>query len=373
MNISKYTKKDDYYLNLYKNKKGGLKNIGATCYINTLIQCLASSHSFLRFILSDTYENRLEKDTNKNTDKNANKNINLITELKSILNSISIDGNSLIPIRFLKTLKLKFDFIDINQQNDLHEILLLIINKLNEEIKVPEAIKYFNSNILKRNIKDDDTEYNKIKNKSYQMWYELHKKEYSELVELFYGQYISQIICGNCSHIHHNHESYNALNLELPSKQNQDKMISVYDCIKNHTSTEIIKKNEWKCDVCDVKEKSEKIIKYWNFPPNLIICLKRFYFNEDLGRMTKNNLEVDIPFELDLKDYALSNDSHTKYKLNSIGLHFGNIYGGHYSAVIRKNVDNDDEWLMIDDLNINTIKKKDLKAGQWGYVLFYSI
>jgi hypothetical protein len=28
---------------------------------------------------------------------------------------------------------------------------------------------------------------------------------------------------------------------------------------------------------------------------------------------------------------------------------------------------------MIDDLSINTIKKKDLKVGQLGYVLFYSI
>ena len=45
--------------------------------------------------------------------------------------------------------------------------------------------------------------------------------------------------------------------------------------------------------------------------------------------------------------------------------------GGTYTN--QQNVDNDDEWLMIDDLNINTIKKKDLKAGQWGYVLFYSI
>ena len=60
-----------------------------------------------------------------------------------------VEGNSLIPIRFLKTLKLKFDYIDINQQNDLHEILLLILNKLNEEIKVSNPIKYFNIDILR--------------------------------------------------------------------------------------------------------------------------------------------------------------------------------------------------------------------------------
>lgn len=367
MNISRYLKKDDKYLELYKTKKGGLKNIGATCYINTLIQCLASSPYFIRFILSNDFKDRLEN--NKNNEDNK---IYLINELKDIINSLCIQGNSLIPIRFLKTLKLKFDFIDINQQNDLHEILLLILNKLNEEIKVSNPEKYFNSKLITMKINENINDYTKMQLLCYKKWYELHKNEYSELTELFYGQSISQIICGNCSHIHHNHESYNALNLELPTKVNE-KQTTLYDCINMHTTTETIEKGEWKCDKCNEKEESQKIIKYWNFPSNLIICLKRFYYDEKIGRMTKNNLNIDIPFELDLKDYPLFNNSNTKYKLNAIGLHLGNIYGGHYAAVVRKNPDSDEEWLMIDDLSINTIKKKDLNAGHLGYVLFYSI
>ena len=185
MDISQFIVSNNY-------QKGGLKNLGATCYINTLIQCLCSCSYFVNFILSDVYENRLN-----------NENMNLITELKSIISNLS-DGNSLIPIRFLKVLKLKFDFIDINEQNDLHEILLLILNKMNEEIKVKDPIEYFDSNILRGTINDNNTDYTKIRNKCYQMWYEMHKKEYSELVELFYGQSISQIICGHCNYIHHN-------------------------------------------------------------------------------------------------------------------------------------------------------------------------
>ena len=303
--------------------------------------------------------------------------------MKSIFKSISIDGNSLIPIRFLKTLKLKFDFIDINQQNDLHEILLLIINKLNEEIKVSGSLQFYNSYKLESDISDIENDYTKIETKCYKKWYELHKKEYSEIVELFYGQSISQIVCGNCLHIHHNHESFNILNLELPQHNLNDSdngddssnSINIYDCLKIHTTKELINNDndDWKCDKCNEKKTSEKIIKYWNFPPNLIICLKRFYFDKHLGIMSKNNTYIDIPFELDLKDHTLSNDSHTKYKLMSIGLHFGDIYSGHYSAVVRKNPNNDNDWLMIDDLSINTIKQKDLKAGNLAYVLFYSI
>ena len=357
MDISEFLLNSNY-------KNGGLKNIGATCYINTLIQCLCSCSYFVNFILSEKYLDRIQND-----------NVYFIKELKSIVNSLLVDGNSLIPVRFLKTLKLKFDFIDINQQNDLHEILLLILNKMNEEIKISDTLKYFDTNILRRSINNSDTEYKKLDDKCYKMWYELHKKEYSELVELFYGHSISQIVCGNCNFIHHNNEFFNILDLEIPEKDPKIP-IDIYDCIEKHTSIEFLNYNidddKWKCDVCNESKKSGKVIKHWKFPPILIICLKRFYFDKNLNRMTKNNTYIDIPFELDLKDYTMSNKSKTKYKLESVGLHFGNIYGGHYSSVVRKDKNTDDKWLLIDDLTINKINKKDINLNS-AYMLFYSL
>tara|TARA_B110000261_G_scaffold60078_1_gene70667 strand:+ start:150 stop:1223 length:1074 start_codon:yes stop_codon:yes gene_type:complete len=357
MDISEFLLNSNY-------KNGGLKNIGATCYINTLIQCLCSCSYFVNFILSEKYLDRIQND-----------NVYFIKELKSIVNSLLVDGNSLIPVRFLKTLKLKFDFIDINQQNDLHEILLLILNKMNEEIKISDTLKYFDTNILRRSINNSDTEYKKLDDKCYKMWYELHKKEYSELVELFYGHSISQIVCGNCNFIHHNNEFFNILDLEIPEKDPKIP-IDIYDCIEKHTSIEFLNYNidddKWKCDVCNESKKSGKVIKHWKFPPILIICLKRFYFDKNLNRMTKNNTYIDIPFELDLKDYTMSNKSKTKYKLQSVGLHFGNIYGGHYSSVVRKDKNTDDKWLLIDDLTINKINKKDINLNS-AYMLFYSL
>ena len=356
MDVSVYCKHTKY-------KKSGLKNMGATCYINTLIQCLSSSNYFINFILSDKYENRLKDNGTKY----------LIRELKSILNSMCIEGNSLIPIRFLKTLKLKFDYIDINQQNDLHEILLLILNKLNEEIKISNPVKYFNIDILKSNETNNDN--NQINKNCYKMWYELHKNEYSELIELFYGQSISQIICGNCNYIYHNYEYFNIIDLELPYNVS-DKSVDIKDCLRRHTERILINSNDnddkWKCDKCNKTYTSEKIIKHWKFPPILIICLKRFNYNKKLNRMTKNNTLVDIPMDLDLTEFALSNDSFLKYKLTGVALHFGNIYGGHYSSLVRKNINNDNEWILIDDLNIQTLKKKNINFN-FAYVLFYSI
>ena len=113
MEIDNYINKKNEF-----NKRTGLQNIGATCYINTIIQCLLSCEPFRNFILSNDYMDRL-KSADSLDDKN---NYYLVKELESIFRSMWVDGNSLNPLRFLKTLKIKFDFIDINTQNDIHEI-----------------------------------------------------------------------------------------------------------------------------------------------------------------------------------------------------------------------------------------------------------
>ena len=53
MDITKYLNNNDF------RKRTGLLNVGATCYINTLIQCLLSCPVFREFIISKDYFNRI--------------------------------------------------------------------------------------------------------------------------------------------------------------------------------------------------------------------------------------------------------------------------------------------------------------------------
>jgi ubiquitin C-terminal hydrolase len=347
MDIKKYLNEENKF-----RKRSGLQNIGSTCYINTLIQCLLSCNIFNNLILSNDYNDRLGDD-----------NIYLIKELKSIFKSMWIDGNSLKPIRFLKTLKIKFNFIDINTQNDIHEILLLILNKINEEIKVKDITKYIN---YKKQDKFK-TGYDKLKYISNEKWFDLHKTEYSELNEILYNHSISQIICGNCNFIHHNHESSCIIDLELPYNN-----IDLKSCFINHLSADklnINNENKWKCDNCYKCIESNKVTKYWNLPQVLIISLKRFYYDKKTNKISKNNSIVDIPYNLDLCDNVLQNKQYN-YKLQSVGIHLGNIYGGHYVSLVRKNEYNK-EWILVDDLNTKEIKEEDFNLND-AYILFYT-
>lgn len=352
MDITKY-KEGTNLNNNEHNKRTGLLNIGATCYINTLIQCLLSCPVFRNFILSKDYFNRINNDTD----------LYLIKELYSIFESMWVDGNSLNPKRFLNTLRVKFDYIEVNQQNDVHEIFLLIINKLNEEIKID-----YNSINLDMNFHNNsENGLEKLDNVCKEKWFELLKNEYSELSEIMYNHSISQIMCGSCKHIHHNHEISCIMDIELSKLGNKTPLKT---CIQKHIEKIYLNSNDddkWKCDKCNQSVKSEKVIKYWNLPPILSICLKRFGYDKEKDMFIKINTLIDIPTEIDLSDFVISKKKNN-YKLYAVSCHVGNIRGGHYYSLV-----NSKSWELIDDTSIQFIDKATFENHlNNGYLLFYS-
>ena len=396
MNISKYTNLSDETLQTFYSKSNGtLMNMGNTCYINTLIQSLLSLPSFTHFILSKDYEDRLN--LNKSLEQSS---LNLILELRDIFDLMHLQGYSLKPKKFLLILSKKFDYLDfhINQQNDLHEILTLIINQINIEIKFSSenVIQYFNKKILNNNEQYNDIR--SIQINTYKNWYNHHKNEYSELTEMFFGQQISQIKCGNsdCNYIHHNYECFIEIFLDLDfiTKQqsfNGEKYnYTLTDCIdeifkpqflnnntdSNSESNSDSNSNKWKCDQCNTKTTSEQVIKFWKLPPILIISLKRFFYCPIRHHYMKNNNIIDIPIQLDMTNNVLNTLSQKKikYTLQSVALHYGDINGGHYIALTRKSLDNN-KWTFIDDLESQDLSQKEalIYMKKYAYILFYSL
>lgn len=381
----------------YTAPKVGLLNVGATCYINTLIQCLLSCHPFVALILDkEKYEGRLN---NVIIDANGEekKVINLILELQDIFDLMCIRGKSLRPIRFLKILKFKFPDMDVNQQNDLHEVLYRIIGKINEEIRIPtedDVKELFDKEKLEAmtaiNMREN------VAIKCYKAWFNMHKAEYSEIVELMYGQLISQMKCGNCDYNHHNYDPFQIIETQIPNQFN----VSLMDCLMHFVQGEMI--HDWKCSNCNEVSNSQKVIRFWKCPPVLIILLKRFNFNMYNGRgmPIKNQTPVRIPLTLNLERFVLDNKSFMKYKLQSAAIHSGNAHGGHYFALSRSytptqsNAENNnmmkndigdvddtgvmpeiqEGWTVINDHSIYQVKSEDELNRLLGmsYVLFYT-
>lgn len=331
----------------------GLRNLGMTCYVNTAIQCLGYCHDFLDLILNKTNVHC--------------KSTPLTDELQEVYKELWVDGNAIAPYKFLRALQGSLgNSMNVIQQNDICEFLMLYLDKLNSDMSIELIIDDDTLLELKRKALMFNNE--KFANLVYSMdvaWLNNCKKEISPIIDIFYGQQVSQIICGNCKHIHHNYEVFSSLSVPIPPKQDVA-TASIYDAcdllFKNETLNE--KEKEWKCDKCNTFTKSSKCTRLWKLPKILIITLKRFDYT-----LKKNKTQLNIPLMLDMKKYKIFKDTYHEYKLTSICYHSGNANSGHYVAYCRHPTDN---WVFIDDQSIKKANKDEVEhAKNNGYVYFF--
>lgn len=280
----------------------GLGNVGCTCYLNTALQCLSFCHPFLHFVL------KTKKD-------------GLIGELKLLFTELRVNHKSIMPHRFVSKVSKVLD-MPIYQQNDMNEFLGLFIEALNKQVAEPS--------ILKAKPYDKNTMYDKQRYIMDLDWIKKVEKEYSELIPMFYGQTIMQIVCGNCNDINHNYELF--FNIMLPAVH-----ANLNDCIDAYFKEEQV--DHWTCSKCDCKSKmTKKSQRVWRLPRILIISLT-----------TKNNAKIEIPTDLNLNKHVLTKNIY--YKLVATALHFGTSESGHYSAIVKQN----DHWFEIDDLSVKNM------------------
>lgn len=324
------------------NGRKGLANLGATCYINTATQCLSYCPEFLKFVLSDSYDN----------DKQS-----LIKELREIYIELWKNNNNISPRKYINSLKNYITEIDIYDQNDINEFLDFFFDKLNRDIcysiSETQVLKKYTTKIVK-------TPYEIQCFRMDKAWHKCIGKEYSELIDLFHGQSITQVICGHCKHITHNYEIFSSFQLPLSTECD-----NLYDCLDLHFNEEYLndeKTTEWTCDECKNKSQSKKTIKLWRLPKIMIISLKRF-----INYPHKINQKITIPMILNLEKYLIQKDINSSFTLSAVAMHYGSCIGGHYYGICKHP---DNKWYRIDDLNV--YEEPDLEQINYGYVFFYT-
>jgi ubiquitin C-terminal hydrolase len=237
-------------------------------------------------------------------------------------------------------------------QNDMPEFLLFIIECMHNSV----------SRGMKMNIRG--TSQNTVDNlaiQCYSMLKTVYENEYSEIMDLFYGIYVSQIVSKDNQTIHSiKPESYFMLDLPIPSGKN----INLYDCLDYFTENEKMEgENAWFNEKTNQKEDVHKNIVFWSFPKVLVITLKRF--TPDGKRRTMNL--IDFPLEdLDLSKYVRGyNPKQYVYDLYGICNHRGGTLGGHYTSYV-KNANG--LWYHFNDTSVSSVSKI---VTPMAYCLFY--
>jgi ubiquitin carboxyl-terminal hydrolase 8 len=342
MDLSKYI----------KNGYTGIENLGNTCFLNSCLQ-----------ILNHTYE--LHEILDKISDKNIKNNLldsNILNEWNDLRRTMWSGNGVVSPNKFVNNVheiasKKGREIFTGWAQNDMPEFLLFMIDCMHNSLSRSISMRI---NGDKKNKRDE------LAVECYSMLKGVYSKEYSEIMDLFFGIYISIITRkdGN-KNISIKPEQY--FILDLPIFDETTKASNIYDCFDLFIKAELLEgENGLKNENSGLNEDVKKEMCFWNFPKILTISLKRFTPNG----INKLNTNILFPIDdLDLSKYVKGyNPSSYKYELYGVCNHMGGVMGGHYTAFV-KHADN--SWIHFNDNSVEVVDDPQKIVTPLAYCLFY--
>ncbi len=240
----------------------GLRNLGNTCFMNAVIQCLQSTDEFTQVMRENRKVNRGTK---------FGSNGELAIELSALLRAMEFPSTvkSIAPKDFkLAVSKHLPGFIGCNQQ-DSHEFLLMLLEKLHEDLNTANGKNIIDSTI------SEDIPLSVAANK---FWKNHISKNESIITKLFEGLVVNTLTCLTCHKTSNSCEVINCLSLPLTNYRT-----TLNDCLNQYFKPERLSgEAAWECPTCKVKREADKKITIWKLPKILLVNLKR-YFNSFLS------------------------------------------------------------------------------------------
>ena len=339
----------------------GLKNFGNSCYSNVIIQILTSIPDFIN-VLYKRYT-LVENENDLFVDYPIlSRVIEIISNYKS--------KNTSLATNYLKDIVYKFDMS--GSQNDAHEFLVFLLDRLNIELLNIENKFQINNNTSDTNehninIEKEEPKENKIEDKEDE-WEEVKKggktmkqtnsiKNFktSILGEVFQGIIKQDIIQKGSSQSNCQIEPFFTLHLDNdePSIENMFE--------------KFFKKKQ-------IEDSGDKYIQsFLEKCPNIfIVNAKGFFYDKKNKMIVKIKKELIFGEKLILKKEYVSpylRNKNIEYELIGIVVHKGNLATeGHYICYCKDNKDK--KWFYLDDNKVIKVSE-DLLHKIRPYILFY--
>ena len=387
----------------------GIYNNGNDCYINATLQCLSVSPFIIDFInqyktndeeiiniikkykLGSYKANTINIEADKliNLKKNnkldiPNKDIkyleyisknsyllylylsfkNIIVNINDTTDNKTLSNKEFIRMNYEIAEHFGYDYLFNGDQNDPHEFMAYLLDKLHDSKKISKKMSNFN------NLDLDD--YTKLYYINYKSTYE---NNYSLFVKNFYYYILTAIQCKKCKYISNAVSPNDILCLSIPdeflNKSIINNNLTIYNCLNDMFKVENI---QYKCEKCNNYENNIMEKQILTKTKTLILKIKRYY---TLGnRIVKNNQNVKYPIVLNMKPYIVE-DSLLNYELYGIINHVGWLNSGHYYSFIRKynekNNKFDKQWYCCNDSQITEISNEEALTSEHAYILFYNL
>ncbi|KAE8700230.1 Ubiquitin carboxyl-terminal hydrolase 12 [Hibiscus syriacus] len=305
----------DYWAYDSKKETGyvGLKNQGATCYMNSLLQTLYHIPYFRKAVYHmPTTENDMPSGS-------------IPLALQSLFYKLQYSDNSVATKELTKSFG--WDTYDSFMQHDVQELNRVLCEKLEDKMK---------GTVVEGTIQ-----------------------------KLFEGHHMNYIECINVDYESTRKESFYDLQLDVKGCRD------VYASFDKYVEVERLEgDNKYHAEQYGLQD-AKKGVLFIDFPPVLQLQLKRFEYDFMRDTMVKINDRYEFPLQLDLdrddgKYLSSEADRSVRnlYMLHSVLVHSGGVHGGHYYAYIRPTLS--DQWYKFDDERVTKEDAKRALEEQYG-------
>lgn len=287
----------------------GLRNLGNTCFMNAVLQCLMSITDLVTAL--------------DNLDHMSSEQMPIVTAYRKLLHTSRNTSKEAIDVRELKQIlgqHVNPKYLGFNQHDSL-EFLLYMLSTMDDELSLafdaPSCVK-----------------------------------------EMLYLHRINMYVCKTCGHTCNSPESISVVSVEIPL---EERALTLHDCL---TYTFAPREHEFALCSCGATT-CQQTSKLSNPRDNLIIGLRRFSLNA-YGTMKKVNVNVDFPLvDLEVNEFCDS-PVEEKYELLAVTNHYGTLAGGHYTAYCKHGED----WYLCDDSTVVPVEA-DSVSSRNACLLFY--
>ncbi|XP_030456379.1 ubiquitin carboxyl-terminal hydrolase 23 [Syzygium oleosum] len=299
----------------------GLENLGNTCFLNSVLQCLTYTEPLAAYLQSGKHQNSCR----------INGFCALCAIQKHVSRALKSTGRILAPKDLVSNLRCISRNFRNARQEDAHEYMVNLLESMHK-CCLPSGVPTESPSAYDKSL--------------------VHK--------IFGGRLRSQVKCMQCSYCSNTFDPFLDLSLEIA------KADSVGKALKHFTAAEQLDGGErqYQCQRCKQKVRALKQLTVHKAPYVLTIHLKRFH-----DPTQKINKSVQFDTALDLKPFVSgSYEGDLKYTLYGVLVHHGwSTHSGHYYCYVRTSTN---MWYSLDDNQVHQVSESKV-LQQKAYMLFY--
>lgn len=318
----------------------GLVNLGNTCFMNSVLQCLTHTPPLAEALLSGTgrmdgvkaHSTRAYMAQNNRLSGSSGIADSLATTRAHIEKALRHRSSVISPMAHVRSLRSLSTSFKRGRQEDAHEYLIALLDSMHTMAMGGPAAKPSPS-----------------------------VRRTSLIHRIFAGRICSKVTCTSCKFESNTYDPFLDISLEINHAS------SVKKAFERFTSSESLDgSNMYKCPRENRMVRAKKRMAVEDAPAVLIVQLKRFEFSA--RSRTKISKRVEFDTWLDLAPFMANRQGPVRYQLFGVLVHHGHtLHAGHYVAFVRGP---NGLWHLMDDSCVSQVSER-LVLGQKAYMLFY--